>query len=153
VDSEMATRNVRSMDDVVGAAAAEPRFYTRLLLAFAGLALLLGLIGVYGVISYAVSQRTRELGVRLALGATPRHVTAGVIRRAMAPVAAGIGVGLVGALLLTRLMAGLVFEVDVTDPWILGTVGLLLAATGVVAALVPAARAGRVSPVRAMQAD
>ncbi len=153
VDSEIATRNVRSMDDVTNAATATTRFYTRLLLGFAGLALLLGLIGVYGVMSYAVSQRTRELGVRLALGATSREVTVGVVRRAMGPVGAGIGIGLVGALLLTRLMAGLVFEVDVADPWVLGSVGLLLAAAGCLAALVPAARAGRVSPVEAMQAE
>jgi putative ABC transport system permease protein len=153
VDPEVATRNVRSLEDVLGAAVANPRFYTRLLMGFAIIALLLGLIGVYGVMSYAVSQRTRELGVRLALGATPQHVTAGVVRRAMGPVGIGIGLGLVAALLLTRLMASLVFEVDVADPWVLGSVGLLLATAGVLAALVPAARAGRVSPVQAMQGD
>jgi putative ABC transport system permease protein len=153
VDSEVATRSARSMDDVVGAAAADTRFYTRLLLAFAALALTLGLIGVYGVVSFAVSQRTRELGVRLALGATPRAVTAGVIRRALGPIGAGIGIGLLGALFLTRLLSGLVYEVNVVDPWVLGAVAVLLTGAGVVASVVPAARAGRVSPVEAMQAE
>lgn len=113
----------------------------------------IGLIGVYGVMSYAVSQRTRELGVRLALGASPRAVTAGVIRRAMGPIGAGIGIGLIGALVLTRLLSGLVYEVDVADPWVLGAVAVLLAGAGVVASLVPATRAGRVSPLQAMQAE
>jgi predicted permease len=153
VDAEIATRNIRSMDAVLDAAAANTRFYARLLLGFAGIALTLGLVGVYGVMSYAVSRRTQELGVRLALGATPRELAVGVVRRAMGPVGAGIGLGLAGALLLTRLLAGLVYEVDPADPWVLGTVGLVLGTAAVAAALVPAARAGRVSPVQAMQAD
>jgi putative ABC transport system permease protein len=153
VDSEIALRNVRSMDDVLSAAAAGTRFYTRLLLGFAAIALALGVVGVYGVMSYAVSRRTRELGVRLALGASPRDVAVGVVRRAMGPVGVGMALGLVGALLLTRLLAGLVFEVEPNDPWVLGAVVLFLGAAGVIAAVIPAARAGRVSPVQAMQAE
>jgi putative ABC transport system permease protein len=153
VDSELATRNIRSMDAVVTAAGANTRFYTWLLLGFAALALLLGLVGVYGVISYAVSRRTRELGVRLALGAPPRAVMLAVVRRAMGPVGVGILVGMAGALFLTRVIAGLVYEVDVADPWVLATVGVLLAAAGTAASAVPAARAGRVSPLQAMIGD
>jgi putative ABC transport system permease protein len=153
VEPELATRSARSMDDVVQAAAGNTRFFTRLFMGFAALALLLGLIGVYGVMSYAVSRRTRELGVRLALGASPRTVVAGVIRQAMGPVALGIVIGLAGSLALTRLISGLVYGVSVADPWVLSGVGLLLALAGAGVALVPAARAARVSPLRAMQTE
>jgi putative ABC transport system permease protein len=153
IDPELATRNIRALEQVTHAASSNTRFYARLLLGFAGLALLLGLVGVYGVMSYAVSRRTKEIGVRLALGATPRAILLSVLGRTMAPVGIGVGAGLLGALLLTRLIAGLVFEVDVLDPWVLVTVGVLLAATGAIAALVPASRAARVSPTQAMVAE
>jgi putative ABC transport system permease protein len=153
IDPEIATRNVRSMDEVVHASMGNTRFYARLLTGFAGLALLLGLVGVYGVISYGVSRRGGELGVRMAFGATGGDILTSVLRRALPPVAAGIALGVLAALALTRLMAGFVFDVHVADPWVLGVVALLLAAAGAVAALVPAARAARISPVSALQGD
>lgn len=153
VEPEIAPRSVRTLEEVLQNAAANTRFYARLLTGFAALALLLGIVGVYGVISYAVSRRIGELGVRLALGATGRDLLLNVMRRAMAPVALGIVLGLGGALLLTRFLASLVFDVHVADPWVLGGVAFLLALAGAAAALVPAARATRISPVQALQGD
>jgi putative ABC transport system permease protein len=153
VDPELGTRNVRSLDEVLHAATGRTRLYARLLTGFAGLALFLGLVGVYGVISYSVARRTGELGVRIAFGASGREIVAGVMRRALAPVGVGIVLGVLGSLALTRLLAGVVFDVEVTDPGVLVTVALLLATAGAAAALVPAARATRISPVQVLQGD
>jgi putative ABC transport system permease protein len=153
VESDIVIRNTRTMPEVLSAGLDNARFYARLLLGFAALGLLLGLIGVYGVISYTVSRRTGELGVRFALGATRQNILLTVMKRAMVPVGVGIGLGIVGAIGLTRFLAGLVVDVHVADPWVLACVALLLAAAGAIAALAPAARASRVSPVRALQSD
>jgi predicted permease len=153
VESDIAIRNVRTMPDVMAASMDTTRFYARLLLGFAGLGLLLGVVGVYGVISYTVSRRTSELGVRLALGASRRDVLLHVMARAMKPVSAGIVLGLIGALALTRFLANLVVDVRLTDPWVLTGVAAVLATAAAVAALAPAARASRISPTRALQAD
>lgn len=153
VEPDIVIRNVRTMPEVMSAGMDNARFYARLLMGFAAIGLLLGLIGVYGVISYTVSRRTGELGVRFALGATPEHILANVMKRAMAPVGIGIALGLIAAIALTRFIAGLLVDVHVADPWVLGGVALILALAGGVAALAPAARASRVSPVRALQTD
>jgi putative ABC transport system permease protein len=153
VEPEIAPRNVRTMEEVLWTAAANTRFYAQLLTGFAALALLLGIVGVYGVISYAVSQRSGELGVRLALGATARDLLVNVMSRALAPVAVGIALGLGGALVLTRFLASLLFDVHAADPWVLSGVAFLLALAGAAAALVPARRATRISPVRALQGE
>jgi putative ABC transport system permease protein len=153
VDPDIAIRNVRTMPEVMRAAMNDTRFYARLLIGFAALGLLLGIVGVYGVISYAVSRRTGELGVRFALGATQRDILLNVMRRAMTPVGVGIALGIVGAIGLTRFLSGLVVDVHVADPWVLGGVALVLAMAGAIAALAPARRASRISPVRALQAD
>jgi predicted permease len=153
VEPDIAVRSVRTMPEVLHAGLSDQRLFARLLMGFAGLGLLLGMIGVYGVIAYAVSRRTGELGVRFALGASRRDILRNVMTRAMTPVAVGIGLGIVGALGLTRFLAGLVVDVHVADPLVLGTVAALLALAGAAAALVPAARASRVSPVRALQAE
>jgi predicted permease len=153
VEPEIAPRNIRAMETVLWNAAGSTRFYARLLTGFALVALVLGIVGVYGVISYAVSRRTGELGVRLALGATGRDLLTHVIVRAMVPVGIGVGVGLAAALLLTRLLASVVYEVRVTDPWVLGVVGAVLTAAALGAALVPALRAARINPIRAMQGE
>jgi putative ABC transport system permease protein len=153
VEPEIAPRSVRTMEEVVQRAMDGTRFYARLLSGFAALALLLGVVGVYGVISYAVARRTGELGVRFALGATRGDVLRNVMARALTPVGLGIGLGIGGAFALTRFLASLVFDVHVADPWVLGGVALLLALAAATAALVPALRASRVSPVRALQAD
>jgi ABC-type antimicrobial peptide transport system permease subunit len=146
-------RNVRAMDEVVRAAMDDARFYTRLLTGFAVLALVLGLIGVYGVMTYAASRRTREFGVRLALGATRRALLLHVMARAMTPVAIGVVVGVGGALALARLLSSFLFDVAPGDPTVLAAVAVLLALAAAGAALVPAVRAARLSPVSALQAE
>ena len=153
IEPDMGVREVKPMDDVVRSAMNDRRFYARLLTGFASLALVLGLIGVYGVMTYAASRRTREFGVRLAFGATGRDLALDVLARAMVPVAIGIVLGLGGAVSLTRVLASLLFEVRATDPWVLGGVSVLLALAAACAALVPASRASRVTVVTALQTE
>ena len=130
---------------------ARPRFYMLLLGGFAAAALLLAAIGVYGVISYAVGRRTREIGVRLALGATSGRVLREVVGRGLALATIGLVVGGAGALVVTRLLRSLLFGVGATDPVAFAGAALLLVAVAVGAAIVPARRAARVSPIAAMR--
>lgn len=126
--------------------------FTMLLLAIAaGVALLLGAVGIYGVISYVVSQRTREIGVRMALGANERDVSLMVVGQGMLVSSVGVGLGLVAAFGLTRLMGGLLFGVSATDPLTFGALGLFLLGVAVVASLIPARRAAAVHPVEALR--
>jgi putative ABC transport system permease protein len=124
-----------------------------LLTAFAIVAIALSAIGIYGVIAYLVGQRARELGIRIALGATPTRVVRMVVREGVVMVAAGIGVGLGGALALTQLMGALLFNVKATDPVTYVTVAVLLASVALVASFVPALRAANVDPALAMRVD
>ena len=153
IDRDLGVRNVRSMDDVVHAGANDTRFYTRLLTAFALLALILGVVGVYGVMAHATSRRTREFGVRLALGATPRDVLGFVLTRALVPVSIGLAIGAAGAVGLTRLIESLLYGVSARDPWVLVGGMLFLGASAIVAALIPALRASRLSPLEALRDD
>jgi len=153
VDPEQPVTGPSPAGDLVAAAVARQRFGMLLLLAFGGLALLLAAVGVYGVMAYAVSQRTRELGIRLALGARPGAVRALVLGEGMLLAGLGIGLGLAGALGLGRLLVGLLYGVRPTDPRVLATVCLLLAGASVVACLVPAVRATRVNPVDALRSE
>jgi putative ABC transport system permease protein len=141
------------MEQVVGASLAEQRFNASLMGVFAALALLLTAIGVYGVVSYSVRQRTREIGVRMALGAQRSEVVRLVTRQGMVPVGAGLAVGLVASAGLARLLRGMVWGVSTTDPRTFLAVALLLALVGLLAALLPARRAARVDPVIALRAE
>ncbi len=134
-------------------AASTPRLFTALATAFGGLALALAAVGLYGVVSYAVRQREREIGVRVALGAAPARVLALTLRQGMTPVAAGLAVGLVGALVATRVLRAMLFEVSATDPATFAGVAALLAAVGLAAAYVPSRRAARVDPAATLRAD
>jgi putative ABC transport system permease protein len=153
VDPEQPVTGPTPAGELIAAAVARQRFGMLLLLAFGGLALLLAAVGVYGVMAYAVSQRTRELGIRLALGARPGTVRALVLAEGMLLAGLGIGLGLVGALALGRLLVGLLYGVRPTDPRVLAAVCLLLAGASVVACLVPAVRATRVNPVDALRSE
>ncbi len=117
----------------------------------AAVALALGIVGIYGVISYVVSQRTREIGVRMALGADRRDVSRMVLRQAMILAAVGVVIGLVAAAGLTRLMSSLLFGVEPTDPVTFGVVAALLIAVALVASYLPALRASRTDPLEALR--
>jgi putative ABC transport system permease protein len=134
-------------------AASTPRFFTVLVSLFGVLALLLAMVGLYGVVSYVVNQRQREIGVRVALGAPPAGVVALMLRRGMTPVAAGLAVGLGVALAGTRLLESLLFEVSTTDPLTFVVVVALLGATGALAAYLPSRRAARVDPTVALRSE
>jgi len=147
VDAELPLHGIRTLEQIVAEAVAQPRFNSLLLGLFAGLAMLLAAIGVYGLISYSVTQRLREIGVRLALGAERREVLGLVFRQGMVPVLVGIAVGVAGALAGARLLRSLVFDVSTTDPATFAVTSALLAAVGAAACLVPAWRATRVDPM------
>jgi putative ABC transport system permease protein len=153
IDRSVPVTTVQTMDDVVAGATARPRFTLALLATFAAVALVLAAVGIYGVISYAVSRRTHEIGVRIALGATPAGVVRLVMGQGMRVVAAGVVVGLGGAALLSRVMTTVVYGVQVTDPLTYGGVALLLVAVALIASYVPAWRATKVDPLTAMRAE
>lgn len=132
---------------------AQRRFSMALLATFAALALVLGLVGVYGVTSYLVAQRTREVGLRIALGARPRQLVAMVVGQGMVVAGIGLALGLAGAVALARLMAGLLYEVSPLDVATLATVVVLLAVATLVANWLPARRAARVEPLVALRAE
>ncbi len=144
---------VRSMDDVFRASVAEPRFHTTLLTAFAVLALLLAGAGVYAVVAYETSQRTQELGIRMALGATRRDVIRHVMGRCILLSLAGVAVGLGGAVVLTRLLSSLLFEVQPTDPMTFAAAAVFLLAAAVAAGYLPARRAATVDPMVVLRAE
>ena len=130
---------------------APPRFNLFLLGTFAGSALLLALIGIYGAMSYAVTQRTHEIGVRMALGARQGEIVRMVIRQGMAVALTGIAAGIAAAFGLTRLMATLLYDVKPTDPLTFAAVVIALTATSLLASSVPALKAARVDPLRALR--
>jgi putative ABC transport system permease protein len=151
IDPEQPLYDVSAMVDVVSRSVFLPRISMLLLGAFALTALLLAVVGIYGVVSYSVTQRTRELGVRMALGAAAADTLRLVLGRSLRLVAAGTVCGLVASFAVTRVMAGLLYDVSPLDPVVFGGVSLLLAAAGLVASLVPARRATRVDPIEALR--
>jgi len=153
IDPEMPVYAVNTMDEMVSESVSQPRFYMTLLGAFAALALLLAALGIYGVISYVVSQRTRELGIRIALGATRERVVRLVLNQALALAGVGVVIGLVGSYWVTRLISKLLFGVTSTDPLTFGAVAAVLVGAAWLASYVPALRASRVDPVVAMRAE
>ncbi len=153
IDAAVPISRVAPMPRVIETSMSRPRFTAFLLSAFGGLALALGAVGVYGVGSYAVSRRTREIGVRMALGAERATMLRSVMARELAPVAAGIVLGLAGAVALTRVLAGSLFGVAATDPATYAGVAQLLATVAAAASYLPARRAARVDPVVALRAE
>jgi ABC-type antimicrobial peptide transport system permease subunit len=151
VDRRFAVTNIDTMDGLVLRSMATRRFGMLLLGTFAALALLLAAIGLYGVMSYAVAQRQKEIGVRMALGAPQREVALMVIRQGMALVLIGAAIGLAGGLTLSRLMASLLYGVSPFDPLTLLTVPLLLAFVALLACYLAARRATKVDPVIALR--
>lgn len=143
----------KSVETVLADSLARQRFSIQLMGMFAAIAALLAAIGIYGVPAYLVDQRRRELGIRIALGARPGDVLGLVLRQGSGPVAAGLGIGLVAAFGLTRLLKSLLYEVSVTDPAIFTGVSLGLVVVALIAMWVPAWRATRVDPTQALRQE
>jgi predicted permease len=153
IDPDQPVFDVRTMDETLSGMMAQRRFSMALIAMFATLALLLALVGVYGVTAYLVAQRTREIGVRLALGAEPGSVVGMVVRQGMGVAAVALALGVVAALALTRLMAGLLYGVSSTDLLTFAAVVALLATVTAVANWLPARRAARVDLSLALRGE
>ena len=151
VDPNQSASKGETLEETLSSMVAEPRLYTVLLGSIAALALVLSLVGVYGVISYSVAQQTHEIGIRMALGAQEGHVLRMVIKRGMLLVLIGIAIGLGGALAVTRVMQTLLFGVSVTDPLTFFSISLLLATVALLACYIPARRATKVDPLVALR--
>ena len=153
IDPSLAITEVRPLDDLVDRAVSPRRFLLMLLGGFAGVGLLLASLGIYGVISYGVSQRVQEIGVRMALGATAGTVRGQVLRETMQLAAAGIAVGAVASLAVARLIGSLLYDTSPTDPLPFAATAVLLLAVAALAGYVPAHRASRVDPMTALRAE
>jgi putative ABC transport system permease protein len=153
LDATLPVANVRTMDDVVGATMSSPRFTGFLLVVFAAIALALSAIGIYGVLSYLVSRRTREIGIRVAIGAGRGQVLRLVLGSGLLLAVVGVTAGLAVALVVTRFMRTLLHEVSPGDPLTFVSVGVVLTLVAILASLVPAWRATRVDPVVALKAE
>ena len=153
IDPAMPVYQVRRLNDWLDESAAQPRFTTTLSGLFAVVALLLAAVGVYGVLSYSVAQRTQEIGVRMAIGAERGQIMRLVLTGGMTWALAGIGIGLLGAFALSHVLRTLLFEVGVRDPITYSTVGVLLALVAMLACYIPAARATRIDPLLALRSE
>lgn len=153
VDPLQPIAEIRTLRNAMGETVAQPRFFTLLLSLFGGVAVVLAALGLYGVVAYSVTRRTTEIGIRMALGARARDVVALVIGRSARPTAVGIVAGAAGALVLSRWMASMLFEVRPADPATFAASAVLLALVALVASWIPARRAARVDPLRAMRAE
>src|SRR5262245_4960176 len=153
VESDFIITQVRTMDERLAAAVTQPRFNMILFGGFALLALGLGAVGIYGVIAYTVAQRTREIGVRMALGAQARDVLNLVVGEGMRLAALGVGIGLLASFALTRLMKTWLFGVSATDPLTFGSIALLLSGVALLACYLPARRASKVDPMIALHCE
>jgi putative ABC transport system permease protein len=153
LDAQLPVADVRSMENILGNSIARQRFNTLLLAVFAAVALLLSAIGIYGVLAYAVTERTHELGIRAALGASGADILRLILQQGLRLALPGIALGTVAALLLTRLVKGLLFEVSATDPLTFGGVILLLLVVALLACFIPARRAAKVDPMTALRCD
>jgi putative ABC transport system permease protein len=153
LDPELPLADVRSMEDVVDATLARPRTVSVLLTAFAVIALVLAGVGVYGVMAYSVSQRTQEIGVRMALGATVASVFRLVMGQALTLVLFGVAAGLLAAAFLTRLMETLLFETEPLDPATFAATAVVLMVVATMASYIPARRGTRIAPTEALRTE
>ncbi|HEX8137723.1 MAG TPA: ABC transporter permease [Pyrinomonadaceae bacterium] len=151
IDPGLPVSNVRSMEQVLAVSVAERRFSMTLVVLFASVALLLAMVGIYGVMAYAVSERTHEIGIRVALGAQGRDILRLILGQGMTLTLSGIALGLGGAFLLTRLMSGLIYGVSARDPLTFAGVSLALALVAFAACYIPARRATKVDPMEALR--
>ena len=153
LDGNLAVANVQTMERLVSDSIAAPRFVMLLLGSFAGVALLLAGLGIYGVMAYSVAQRTREIGIRIALGSQSRDVLRLVVGQGMKLALVGVGIGLAASFGLTRLMSKLLFGVSPTDPLTFAAIVVLLLLTALLACWVPARRAASVDPLVSLRVE
>ena len=151
IDPELPVDPARPVDEIVRDSVAEPRFRAMLLGFFAAAALALATIGVYGLISYSVAQRTREIGIRVALGARADQVIWPIVREGMMLAVIGVGLGLAGALAATKILAAFLFGIEATDPLTFAAVAALLLVVALAASYIPSRRALRVDPLTALR--
>jgi ABC-type antimicrobial peptide transport system permease subunit len=151
VDRDIPVYGVQTMQTYIAQNTEQPRLNVMLLSGFGALALLLSVVGIYGVLSYAVSQRTQEIGIRMALGATRRDVLSLVVGRGMLLTVIGIALGLVASYAVTKSMTAILFQVSPHDPWTFAALALLLAVVALAASTLPGLRATRVSPIEALR--
>jgi putative ABC transport system permease protein len=153
VGPDIPVMKVLSMDDVIAQSVSPQRFNLLLLASFAGIALLLAAVGIYGVLSYTVHRRVREIGIRMALGASNSDVLKMVVSDGMKPILIGVVIGLAAALALSRLIASLIFGVRPNDPLTFCVVAFTLLSVGILANILPAYRATRIQPVRTLREE
>jgi putative ABC transport system permease protein len=151
IDPSLPVSSIRTMDDVLSTAQARPRFLTLLLTFFAGIALVLASVGIYGVISYSVAQRTSEFGIRVAMGASPRDVLGMVLGQGLILGVTGVAIGAAGALALTRFIRGLLFGISSFDPLTFILMAIMLTTVTLAACWIPARRATKVDPMVALR--
>jgi putative ABC transport system permease protein len=153
IDPDLSFGDINPLETVVKDSVQDPRFRATLIGIFALLALILAAVGVYGLISYTVTQRTREIGIRVALGAAPNQVLLTVVRQGLVLALVGIAIGLAGALAASRALSAFLFGVGATDPLTFGAVALLLLGVALLASYVPSRRALKVDPIIALRAE
>jgi putative ABC transport system permease protein len=153
LEADVPLASVEPMDQILSGSIRSVRFRAGLLASFAGTAVLLAVVGLYGLLAYSVTRRSRELGIRIALGARPTELFGLVVREGMLLVALGVALGLAGSLAAARLVSGMLFDVGHTDLRVFTGVTLALSASGLVACVLPARRATRVDAIEALRAD
>jgi ABC-type antimicrobial peptide transport system permease subunit len=152
IDPDIPVYGVQTMGDSLAQNTEQPRLSVMLLTGLGGLALLLAVLGIYGVVSYSVAQRTQEIGIRMALGATRRDVMSLVVRTALLLVVIGVAVGVAASLAMASVMRAMLFEVSERDPATLAAIAtVVLVAVGLLASVVPARRATRIDPIVALR--
>ena len=153
VDPELPPGDIVSLQTVLERSVAQPRFRTMLIAAFAVVALTLAAVGVFGLISYSVTQRTREIGIRIALGAQPRQVLAPMLREGLLLAGLGLGIGLAGALIFARVLSSFLFGIGATDPLTYAVVSIVLLSVAFLATYIPSRRALRIDPITALRTE
>ena len=151
MDGDQSVSDVKTMDEVLDATLGQRRLTMLLLGSFAGVALLLAVVGIYGVIAYSVAQRTQEMGIRRALGAQQGDILRLVLRQALGLSLAGVAIGIGGALALTRVMRSLLFHTSASDPATFAGIALLFVVVALAASFIPARRASRIDPMAALR--
>ncbi|MFY9937926.1 MAG: FtsX-like permease family protein [Silvibacterium sp.] len=153
IDPNLAATDIHTMGDLISIATARRRFQTSLLTVFAGIALIMALVGLSGLMRFSVNQRTREVGIRMALGAKRRDVLLLILRNASVLVVCGLGLGLMCTWIATRLLKSFLFGVGQHDPFTVMTVSVLFVVCGLMAAFVPARRAASIDPMQALRTE